>query len=254
MIFTILGSGTSQGVPVIGCNCEVCLSKDKKDKRLRTAALVSTETVNIAIDCGPDFREQMLKARVSHLNAVLMTHEHSDHIAGIEDLRPFQFRQKKAMPVYATTPVQASLKQRYDYAFHEMPYPGAVQIDLRTISKDKNFQIEGLDIVPIELDHGEIMVLGFRFNNLSYLTDCKSISSEELKKVKGSRFLILDALHHTEHHSHMSVREALEVVAEVKPEQAYFVHMNHNIGKAKDLNKTLPKGVKLAWDGLQIEF
>jgi phosphoribosyl 1,2-cyclic phosphate phosphodiesterase len=253
MIFTILGSGTSQGVPVIGCNCEVCLSSDKKDKRLRTAALISKDDINIAIDCGPDFREQMLRAQVSHLNAVLMTHEHSDHIAGIEDLRPFQFRQKQAMPVYATPAVQTSLKQRYDYAFREMPYPGAVQIDMKTIAKDKAFQIEGIDILPIELDHGEIMVLGFRIQDLSYLTDCKSISSDELKKVKGSRILILDALHHTEHHSHLSVREALEIVAEVKPEQAYFVHMNHNIGKAKDVNKTLPKGVKLAWDGLQIE-
>jgi phosphoribosyl 1,2-cyclic phosphate phosphodiesterase len=254
MIFTILGSGTSQGVPVIGCNCEVCLSSDKKDKRLRTAALISKDDINIAIDCGPDFREQMLRAQVSHLNAVLMTHEHSDHIAGIEDLRPFQFRQKQAMPVYATPTVQTSLKQRYDYAFREMPYPGAVQIDMKTISKDKAFQIEGIDILPIELDHGEIMVLGFRIQDLSYLTDCKSISSDELKKVKGSRILILDALHHTEHHSHLSVREALEIVAEVKPEQAYFVHMNHNIGKAKDVNKTLPKGVKLAWDGLSIKI
>ena len=254
MIFTILGSGTSQGVPVIGCSCEVCLSKDKKDKRLRTAAMVSNETINIAIDCGPDFRQQMLRANVSHLNAVLMTHEHSDHIAGIEDLRPFQFRQKRAMPVYATHTVQVSLKQRYDYAFQEMPYPGAVQLDLKTISKDQTFQIEGIDIMPIELDHGEIMVLGFRFNDLSYLTDCKSIPSIEFEKIKGSRVLILDALHHTEHHSHLSVKEALEIVAEVKPEQAYFVHMNHNIGKTKDVNKTFPKGVKLAWDGLKIDF
>jgi phosphoribosyl 1,2-cyclic phosphate phosphodiesterase len=254
MIFTLLGSGTSQGIPVIGCPCEVCLSKDKKDKRLRTAALVSTGNINIAIDCGPDFREQMLRDRVMHLNAVLMTHEHSDHIAGIEDLRPFQFRQKQAMPIYATLAVQESLRRRYDYAFRETPYPGAVQMDLKTISPNKNFQIEGIDIIPIELDHGEIKVLGFRFKDLSYLTDCKSISSEELKKVKGSRILILDALHYTEHHSHMSVKEALEVVAEVKPEQAYFVHMNHNIGRAKDVNKTLPKNVKLAWDGLKIEL
>lgn len=254
MVFTILGSGTSQGVPVIGCRCEVCLSKDKKDKRLRTAALVSNESVNIAIDCGPDFREQMLKAKVSHLNAVLLTHEHSDHIAGIEDLRPFQFRQKQNMPVYATLAVQASLKQRYHYAFFENLYPGAVQMDLKTISKDQAFQIETLDIMPIELNHGEIKVLGFRINDLSYLTDCKSIADDEFKKIKGTRILILDALHHTEHHSHLSLKEALEIVVAVKPEQAYFVHASHNMGKTKDINKTLPKGVKLAWDGLQINI
>lgn len=254
MIFTILGSGTSQGVPVIGCRCEVCLSKDKKDKRLRTAALVSKEGVNIAIDCGPDFREQMLRAKVSHLNAVLLTHEHSDHIAGIEDLRPFQFRQNQPMPVYATHAVQASLKQRYHYAFFETLYPGAVQMDLKTISKDQAFQIENIDIIPIELNHGEIKVLGFRFNDLSYLTDCKSISSVEFKKIKGTRVLILDALHHTEHHSHLSVKDALEIVAEVKPEQAYFVHASHNMGKTRDVNKTFPKEVKLAWDGLKIEI
>jgi phosphoribosyl 1,2-cyclic phosphate phosphodiesterase len=254
MLFTLLGSGTSQGVPVIGCGCAVCMSKDKKDKRLRTSALISTETTNICIDCGPDFRAQMLRTKVPHLNAVLLTHEHSDHIAGLEDLRSFQFRQQQAIPIYATPSVQASVKQRYAYAFEDNPYPGSVQINMKTISKNTPFQIEDIAIQPIELNHGRITVLGFRFKDLSYLTDCKSIDSTEFKKLKGTRFLILDALHFTEHHAHLSVKEALEIVAELKPEQTYFVHMSHNMGKSKDVNKIFPKGVKLAWDGLQIDF
>jgi phosphoribosyl 1,2-cyclic phosphate phosphodiesterase len=254
MLFTLLGSGTSQGVPVIGCRCEVCLSKDKKDKRLRTSALISSENTNICIDCGPDFRAQMLSTKVPHLNAVLLTHEHSDHIAGLEDLRSFQFRQHQAIPIYATPSVQTSVKQRYAYAFEENPYPGSVQINLKTISKNTAFSIDGIPIQPIELNHGRITVLGFRFNDLTYLTDCKSIDSIEFEKIKGSRFLILDALHYTEHHAHLSVKEALEIVAELRPEHTYFVHMSHNIGKNKVVNKTLPKGVKLAWDGLTIAF
>jgi phosphoribosyl 1,2-cyclic phosphate phosphodiesterase len=254
MLFTLLGSGTSQGVPVIGCTCAVCLSKDKKDNRLRTSALISTENTNICIDCGPDFRTQMLRAKVPHLNAVLLTHEHSDHIAGMEDLRSFQFRQQQAIPIYATSLVQNSVKQRYAYAFEDNPYPGSVQINLKTISKDTAFQIEDIAIQPIELNHGRITVLGFRFKDLSYLTDCKSIDSTEFDKIKGTRFLILDALHHSEHHAHLSLKEALEIVAELKPEQTYFVHMSHNMGKNKVVNKTLPKGVKLAWDSLTIEF
>jgi phosphoribosyl 1,2-cyclic phosphate phosphodiesterase len=254
MLFTLLGSGTSQGVPVIGCCCDVCLSKDKKDKRLRTSALISTENTNICIDCGPDFRAQMLRAKVPHLNAVLLTHEHSDHIAGLEDLRSFQFRQQQAIPIYATPSVQTSVKQRYAYAFDDNPYPGSVQINMKTMSKDTAFQIDDINIQPIELNHGRITVLGFRFKGLSYLTDCKSIDSAEFEKLKGTRFLILDALHHTEHHAHLNVRDALEIVAELKPEQTYFVHMSHNMGKNKVVNKILPKNVKLAWDGLQIDF
>ena len=254
MRFTLLGTGTSQGVPVIGCFCPVCISTDKKDKRLRTSALVESEDTTIVIDCGPDFRQQMLRENVQKLDAVLMTHEHSDHIAGIEELRSFQFRQGKAMPIYATPPVQTSLKQRYDYAFFDKPYPGAVQLDLKTISKNEPFKIGDIDILPIEVNHGSIQVLGFRFKDVSYVTDCKSIDSEGFQKLKNSRILILDALHHNEHHAHLTLKQALEIVAELKPEQTYFVHMSHLMGKHKEVNKTLPKGVQLAWDGLQFEF
>ena len=254
MRFTLLGTGTSQGVPVIGCSCAVCISKDKKDKRLRTAALVESDNTTLVIDCGPDFRQQMLRANVQKLEALLMTHEHSDHIAGVEDLRSFQFRQGHPMPVYATHAVQASLKQRYHYAFSENLYPGSVQVDLKTISKEQPFSIGDIDIVPIEINHGSINILGYRFKDITYLTDCKSIDSVEIEKVKGTRILILDALHHSEHHAHLNLKQALALVEELKPEQAYFVHMSHNMGKTKDINKTLPNGVKLAWDGLSFEF
>jgi phosphoribosyl 1,2-cyclic phosphate phosphodiesterase len=252
--FTFLGTGTSQGVPVIGCTCPVCTSKNKKDKRLRTSALVSIGDMNVVIDCGPDFRAQMLQAGVAHIEAVLMTHEHSDHIAGIEDLRPFQFRQGRPMPIYATPSVQQSLRQRYDYAFSESLYPGAVQMDLRTIDKDKPFNINDLHIIPIEINHGEINVLGFRFDDFTYITDCKAIGDIEFNKIKNTRILVLDALHHTEHHSHMNLKEALSVVDAIKPEQAYFVHMNHLMGLHNIINKTLPPNTALAYDGLTIEF
>jgi phosphoribosyl 1,2-cyclic phosphate phosphodiesterase len=270
--FTFLGTGTSQGVPVIGCPCAVCTSKNKKDKRLRTSAMVSYEvektvfdaaqnkdilihhTNNIVIDCGPDFREQMLRAGVTHVEALLMTHEHADHIAGIEDLRPFQFRQGHPLPVYATPKVQEVLRKRYDYAFLETVYPGAVEIDLKTISKDNAFKIADLEIQPIEINHGSINVLGFRFDDFTYITDCKSIEYVEFKKIMDSRILVLDALHHTEHHSHMNLKQALDIVDMVKPEQAYFVHMSHNMGLHNVVNRSLPKGVSLAWDGLSFGF
>jgi phosphoribosyl 1,2-cyclic phosphate phosphodiesterase len=254
MRLTLLGSGTSQGVPVIGCICAVCTSKDKRDKRLRTSAWIADDNFSVAIDCGPDFRQQMLREKVEHIDAVLMTHEHSDHIAGIEELRSFQFRQRRPMPIYATPSVQNSLKQRYDYAFFENPYPGAVQLNLHTIDVNIPFYINQKRIVPLDINHGSINVLGFRFGELTYITDCKSISSIELEKIKGTQYLILDALHHQEHHAHMTLQQALAIVETIKPKNAYFVHMSHLMGKHKDVNKALPKGVQLAWDGLVIDF
>jgi phosphoribosyl 1,2-cyclic phosphate phosphodiesterase len=254
MRLTLLGTGTSQGVPIIGCTCAVCMSKDKHDKRLRTSAWVTDTDFSVVIDCGPDFRQQMLRARVEHLDAVLMTHEHSDHIAGIEDLRAFQFRQGRPMPIYATPSVQASLKQRYDYAFFDNPYPGAVQIDMHTISADTPFYLKHKRIVPLDIHHGSINVLGFRFGELTYITDCKSISYAELKKIEGTKYLILDALHHHEHHAHLTLAQALDMVEIINPERTFFVHMSHLMGKHNAINKTLPKDVQLAFDGLTIDF
>jgi phosphoribosyl 1,2-cyclic phosphate phosphodiesterase len=256
--FTFLGTGTSSGVPVISCDCAVCTSDDPRDKRLRTSALLSIEnqgvTTNIVIDAGPDFRQQMLREKIIDLDAVIYTHEHSDHTAGLDDIRPFNFRQKRPMNLYADPSVQATLKARFGYAFTENPYPGAPQLRLNTIHKNEVFSIDSTEIKPIEIMHGDLPILGFRIADLTYITDCKTIENAELDKIRGSKFLILDALHHNEHHSHLNLKQALDIVAEIKPERAFFTHCSHNMGKIKDINKTLPKGVELAYDGLSFLF
>jgi phosphoribosyl 1,2-cyclic phosphate phosphodiesterase len=256
--FTFLGTGTSSGVPVIGCSCAVCTSDDPRDKRLRTSALLSIDnqgiTTNIVIDAGPDFRQQMLREKIKDISAVLYTHEHSDHTAGLDDIRPFNFLQQHPMPLYADPSVQATLKARFDYAFTENPYPGAPQLKLNTINKNDLITINSIDIQPIEIMHGNLPILGFRCADLTYITDCKTIENAELNKIRGTKILILDALHHKEHHSHLNLNQALEIVAEIKPERAYFTHCSHNMGKIKDINKTLPKGVELSYDGLSFLF
>jgi phosphoribosyl 1,2-cyclic phosphate phosphodiesterase len=256
--FTFLGTGTSQGVPVIGCQCAVCTSDDPRDNRLRTSALLTIDnqgdTTNIVIDAGPDFRQQMLRERIENIEAILFTHEHSDHIAGLDDVRPFNFRQNRPMPLYTDPSVQKALKTRFDYAFAENPYPGAPRLELITISKNELITIKGIEIQPIEVMHGSLPILGFRCDTLTYITDCKTIETNELEKIKGTKILILDALHHNEHHSHLNLKEALELVAILKPERAYFIHCSHNIGKAADINPTLPEGVELAYDGLSFLF
>ena len=255
MRFTFLGTGTSQGVPVIGCHCAICTSDDPKDHRLRTSAMVSIGDKNIVIDTGPDFRQQMLRAGADNVEAILFTHEHNDHIAGLDDVRPINFRYKKHINLYATPSVQAALRERFAYAFDENPYPGAPRLDFVNISKDEIIEIADIKIQPIEVSHGMgNTVLGFRFNDLVYITDCKSIEYIEFKKIIGAKVLILNALHHTEHHSHLNLAQALEIVKEIKPEKAYFVHINHNMGKIKEVNLTLPAGVELAYDGLSFEF
>ncbi len=256
--FTFLGTGTSQGVPVIGCRCEVCTSDDPRDNRLRCSALITIDyqdiVTNIVIDTGPDFRQQMLRAHVTDIDAVLYTHEHSDHTAGLDDVRPFNFRQRHPMPLYATPAVQTALRTRFDYAFAENPYPGAPQLDLITINKNDSIRINNSDVQPIGIMHGALPILGFRIGDLTYITDCKSIEPEEMAKIEGTKILILDALHHNEHHAHLNLTQALDIVNHVKPERAYFIHCSHHMGKAADVNPTLPDGVELAYDGLSFEF
>ena len=255
MRFTFLGTGTSQGVPVIGCHCAICTSDDPKDHRLRTSAMVSIGDKNIVIDTGPDFRQQMLRAGADNVEAILFTHEHNDHIAGLDDVRPINFRYKKHISLYATPSVQAALRERFAYAFDENPYPGAPRLEFVNISKDEIIQIAGINIQPLEVSHGMgNTVLGFRFNDLVYITDCKSIDYIEFEKIIGAKILILNTLHHTEHHSHLNLAQALDIVKEIKPEKAYFVHISHNMGKIKEVNMTLPVGVELAYDGLSFEF
>lgn len=253
--FTLLGTGTSQGVPIIGCDCPVCTSTDPRDKRLRASAMLSFEGKNIVIDTGPDFRQQMLREHVEDVAAILFTHNHNDHTAGLDDVRPLNFKHERHMPLYVTPSVKKSLKKRFAYAFGSNAYPGAPRLVFKTISKKKNFKIEGLVIQPIEVMHGPgFPILGFRFGDLTYITDCKSIEKEELGKIKGTKYLVLNALHHEEHYSHLNLKEALALIEQLNPEQAFLTHVSHKMGKQEDVEAYLPKNVALAYDGLVIGY
>jgi phosphoribosyl 1,2-cyclic phosphate phosphodiesterase len=250
----ILGTGTSQGVPVIGCDCEICLSDNPKDKRLRVAVLIQINGKSIAIDCGPDFRQQILAAKLSWLDAILITHEHNDHIVGLDDVRPFNFMKKQDMPVFTTERVIKCLHQRFAYIFEKDPYPGAPMVRLNQINKDDSFEVEGIKVVPIEVMHGKLPVLGFRINDFAYLTDIKTIAEEEKAKLSGIHTLVVSALHHKEHHSHMNLEQALALIEELKPKRAFITHISHRMGLHDKVNQDLPKGVQLAFDGLEFEL
>lgn len=251
---TFLGTGTSQGIPVIGCDCAVCLSSDHRDKRLRCSVLIQSGDYSMVIDAGPDFRQQMLRAKVNKLDAVLITHEHNDHIIGLDDVRPFNFKYSKDMPVYATARVQEQLKQRFSYIFSSTPYPGAPMIRLHSIAKDQAILLNDLTLIPIEVRHGGLPVLGFRIRDFTYLTDVKTISEEEKEKIKGTKILVINALHHKEHHSHLNLEQALDLIDELAPEQAYLTHISHNMGTVEHVSPTLPSHVSFAYDELKIEI
>ena len=251
---TFLGTGTSQGVPVVGCKCEVCSSEDARDHRLRCAAMVEIAGTTLLIDAGPDLRQQLLRAKVTKVDAILLTHEHNDHIIGIDDVRPLNFLQKKHMPIYAIDRVQQDLKHRFAYIFDKDPYPGAPRLELHTITPTDNFEIEGISITPIKVLHGQLPIVGFRFGDFTYITDAKTISATELEKVKGTRLLVLNALHHSMHHAHLNLEEALEWVERIQPEKAYLLHISHRMGRHEAVTATLPNGVFLAYDGLEIAF
>ena len=254
MKVTILGTGTSQGVPVIGCSCEVCTSIDTRDQRLRCSILIEVDEQQILVDVGPDFRQQMLRTNISNIDAILLTHEHNDHIIGMDDVRPLNFLHQKHMPVYAVERVQEELKKRFSYIFDVDPYPGAPRITLHSIEANQAFQIGKTNINPIEIYHGQLPILGFRIKDFTYITDAKTITKKELEKVKGTKILILSALHHSRHHSHLNLEEALEWIEEIQPEKAYLLHISHRMGRYEEVSKTLPEGVQLAYDGLELKL
>jgi len=253
MRFTFLGTGTSQGVPVIGCTCDVCLSGDKKDKRLRTSAMIEIDGNTFVIDTGPDFRQQMLRNTPNDMPKVLFTHEHKDHIAGLDDIRAFNFKYRKPIDIYATTAVQEALKREYHYVFAAQKYPGVPQVNLFDISDGKEFTVDGTKILPIKLLHYKMPVLGFRIENIAYITDANYIAPTEMEKLRGLDVLVLNALRKKEHISHFNLEEALKIIAELKPKKAYLTHISHLLGKHEEVTGELPAGVFLAEDRLQIE-
>lgn len=253
MTITFLGTGTSQGVPVIGCDCEVCTSTDKHDKRLRTSILVEAQGKTIVIDTGPDFRYQMLRAGVKHLDAVVFTHEHKDHTAGLDDIRAFNYLQQEPMDVYAVPRVQASLKQEFSYIFAEFQYPGIPKINLHTIGNEP-FNVGPVKFTPIEVLHYKLPVLGFRIQDFTYITDAKTITEPEIEKIKGSKVLVVNALQKQSHMSHFTFDEAIAFAQRIGAETTYFTHISHRLGKHADVSKQLPPGIQLAYDGLKLEL
>lgn len=250
---TFLGTGTSTGVPVIACNCDVCQSLDQRDKRFRTSALISIGEVNIVIDCGPDFRIQMLRHQVDNIDAVLFTHAHRDHIAGLDDIRAFNFILNKTIDVFGSAQTLASVKEQFPYIFAPGRYFGAPQLNMHVID-DNPFRIMGVDFTPIEVLHQEMKVFGYRIKDLTYITDANFIAPEQLDKIRGSRVIVLNALRNSRHVSHFSLSEALELLADLNPERAFLTHISHFLGKHDIVESKLPPGVHLAFDGLQIEI
>lgn len=254
MRIVFLGTGTSQGIPVIGSDHPVCLSKDPRDKRLRVSVLISWDSYHYVIDCGPDFRQQMLANPIPRLDGILFTHEHADHTAGLDDIRPFFFRQGD-IPVYAHKRVEKSLRRRFDYIFADGDrYPGAPAVTIHEVINDQPFKLGGKTIIPVEAFHNRLQVFGYRIQDFVYLTDVKSIEDEEVDKIKNAKVLCVNALRQQPHHSHFNLEEALDFVERVGPERAYFTHISHYMGFHETVEKELPENVYLAYDNLEIEI
>ncbi|MHA3789943.1 MBL fold metallo-hydrolase [Flavobacterium hauense] len=247
-----LGTGTSQGIPVIGSNHPVCLSSDPRDKRLRVSVWIQWGNSSYVIDCGPDFRQQMLTSKCTKLDGILFTHEHSDHTAGIDDIRPFVFMQGD-MPIYAENRVIESLKKRFEYIFEvENRYPGAPSVHVHEVDVNTPFVLDGETVVPIRVMHGSLEILGYRIGDFAYLTDAKTIAAEEAEKLKGVKVLVVSALRETPHDTHFNLQEALDFIEQVKPERAYLTHISSLMGFHAEVQEKLPNNVFLAYDNLQI--
>jgi len=248
---TFLGTGTSQGIPMIACSCEVCQSNDTRDKRLRVSLHLDINGKSIVIDTGPDFRQQMLRESITHVDAVLYTHEHKDHTAGLDDIRGFNYFQKTAIPLYAQSRVIEQLKREFAYAFDENKYPGVPDIQVHEIDENP-FEIKEVLIKPIQVKHFLLDIFGFRIGDFTYITDANYIADEELEKIKGSQVLVINALRKAKHVSHFTLEEALEIIQKVNPEKAYLTHISHQLGKHEEVQNELPDNVYLAFDGLKI--
>jgi phosphoribosyl 1,2-cyclic phosphate phosphodiesterase len=249
---TFLGTGTSGGVPMVACDCEVCRSSDSKDKRLRTSVLIQSENTTICIDAGPDFRKQMLDNSVRTLDALLITHGHRDHVGGLDDIRPFNFLQGKVMEIFCDKYAEEMIREQYSYAFKSNGYEYAPKMKFSIISDD-DFTVNELTITPLEVMHHNLPVRAFRIGDFTYITDAKTIDESQMKKVEGTKILVLNALRKHNHNAHLNVDEALAIVELIKPERAYFIHMSHHFGKHEDMQPTLPENVFIAYDGLKIE-
>lgn len=249
MKITFLGTGTSQGVPVIACECETCLSEDYRDKRLRTSLLLETDNTILLFDAGPDFRQQMLRENVKRLDAIILTHEHKDHISGMDDVRAFNYKSQDAIDIFAEERVQKAVKKEYSYVFAEYQYPGIPKMSLNSIP-EHGFNINNLQITPIRVFHYRLPIYGFRVGNFAYITDANYVPEESKEKLFGIKYLVVNALRKEKHISHFSLREALDFIREISPKKAYITHISHQMGKYKQTAPDLPRGILLAYDGL----
>lgn len=253
MKVTFLGTGTSQGVPIICCECRVCRSENPKDNRLRSSILIESNTAKVIIDSGPDFRQQLLRIGLKSLDAVVFTHEHKDHIAGLDEVKAFNFFNNIRMPIYASSRVQEALKREFAYIFSEEKYPGIPEIDLHLV-EDSPIIIKDIELLPIDVIHYRLPIKGYRIKDFTYITDANYISEQEKEKIKGSKIIVINALRKQNHVSHFTFQQAIDLMFELKPEKAYFTHISHQLGMYDEISAELPDFIELAYDGLQIEI
>jgi phosphoribosyl 1,2-cyclic phosphate phosphodiesterase len=246
---TFLGTGTSQGVPVITCDCETCTSEDLHDKRLRTSILIEKDGTSIVIDAGPDFRQQMLRENVRRLDAIILTHEHKDHIAGMDDVRAFNYKSQDAIDIYAEDRVQKAVRKEYSYVFAEFQYPGIPKMRLNPVN-DYGFTVNGITLIPLRVFHYRLPVYGFRIGNFAYITDANYIPEETKERLFGVKYFVINALRKEKHISHFSLREAIDLIREVSPRKAYITHISHQMGRHEEVTATLPPEIMIAYDGL----
>lgn len=251
MIINFLGTGTSQGVPIIGCGCPVCTSLDFRNQRFRSSVHIEVDGLSIVVDTGPDFRMQMLRARIQKLDAVLFTHEHKDHTAGLDDIRPFNFLQKKDIPIFGRSQVLEQIRREFAYIFSGKKYPGVPLVETVEID-DRPFQIAGITIIPIPVMHYKLPVLGFRIGDFTYITDANFISEESIDLVRGTEILVLNALQKEDHISHFTLEEAVSMASRIGAKQTYFTHISHRLGLHAQIDEELPEGIALAYDGLTV--